>query len=270
MKGSSENKLLITAIISSCNEAHLLRECLNSISECAEIIVVDQQSTDNTKEIAEKHQTKYFLHERVKCIEEIRLQYSHKAKYSWLWFIDPDEVADPTLIISLKKYFHVFSNNGHGILAIPYRYYFNKYKLKGTVWGGDRYFERIVHKDRVNILSDVHSGFSVKKSYIKHRISLNQKGENIIHHYWMTDQKLFEAKHHRYLEAEGQRMYNQKKKYNMLRHLWMPIRSFLESYIYKKGYLDGLLGLNLSIFYARYIHQSWSSLKSYEKNINNL
>lgn len=269
MTGSSEKKLLITAIVSSCNEAHLLRECLNSISECAEIIVVDQQSTDNTKEVANLYRTKYFLHERVNCIEKIRFIYSKKATHSWLWFIDPDEVADPTLIKSLSEFFLEKLNSNIGSISIPYRYYFNRYKLKGTIWGGNRYFERIIHKDRADILSDVHSGFVVKDNFEKIKINLNKKGTNIIHHYWMNDQTLFKAKHTRYLIEEGQRMFNLRKKYNVFSHLWQPTRAFTLSYFFKKGYLDGLLGLNLSIFYAKYIYQSWSSLKHYEKNVYN-
>ena len=50
----------ITAVIIARNEEKMIGDALESVSFCDEVIVIDNGSTDKTKEIAEKHAAKVY------------------------------------------------------------------------------------------------------------------------------------------------------------------------------------------------------------------
>ena len=48
-----EAKVPVTVVILTKNESKRIEDCVNSVSWADEILVIDDESTDNTKEIAE-------------------------------------------------------------------------------------------------------------------------------------------------------------------------------------------------------------------------
>ena len=60
---SSHKKSTISAVVLTYNEENNLKDCLQSLKWCDEIIVVDSGSTDQTQKIAEDEGVKFILHE---------------------------------------------------------------------------------------------------------------------------------------------------------------------------------------------------------------
>lgn len=88
----------VSAVIITKNESASLERCLSSILWCDEIIIVDSQSTDNTREIAERFSPK------VKFYDQSFLGYGKqkqlavsKASFDWILSIDADEVISEEL-----------------------------------------------------------------------------------------------------------------------------------------------------------------------------
>lgn len=92
----------ISAIVIAKNEAKRIGKCLASISWVDEIIVVDNESTDATREIAKKHQATV-----VTCNERdfatLRNIGREKAHGQWLLYVDADEVVTEELAKEIKK-----------------------------------------------------------------------------------------------------------------------------------------------------------------------
>lgn len=109
---------LVSVIIPTRNSAQFLDTCLTSIKNQSykniEIIVVDNNSTDKTKEIAKKYTDKVFNkgHER----SAQRNYGAKKSKGDFLIFIDSDmELTSKVIEKCIKK----ISNNNVSALIIP-------------------------------------------------------------------------------------------------------------------------------------------------------
>lgn len=253
---------MISAVVVSCNEGHILDNCLKSISFCDEIIVVDLESTDNTKEIADKYATKYIYHKKVPIVEKIHAWIKDKAKYDWILITDPDEICSPTLSQEILNIIPSISNKV-GVIHVPIKYYFGKHLLHGTQWGGFQSRAYLVNKNRVYFSEEVHRGRHLKEGY--EGLEIKEKDGNFVHHFWMQNIKQLVSKHQRYLIEEGKSRYNNGYRCTFIKLLKTPFKEFYCSFIQKKGFKDRATGLFLSLFWAWYETKAQFELYKYSK-----
>jgi len=99
---------MISAVILAKNEEKNLPDCLESIRQLAnEIVVIDDNSTDKTIEIAKEFEAKVFTHSLSNDFAQQHNFGLGKAKGDWVLFIDADERVTPDLkkeiILTVKK-----------------------------------------------------------------------------------------------------------------------------------------------------------------------
>ena len=80
----------ISACIITFNEEKNIRDCLESITWCDEIIVVDSGSTDSTTDIAKAYAVRVYYHEWAGYKEQKKIAFS-LATSEWTLSIDADE-----------------------------------------------------------------------------------------------------------------------------------------------------------------------------------
>ena len=80
----------ISAIIIAKNEEKMIEECLESLSFCDEIVVIDNNSVDKTVEIAKKHKAEIYNTSSTD-FSELRNLGLNKAKSEWVFYVDADE-----------------------------------------------------------------------------------------------------------------------------------------------------------------------------------
>lgn len=85
-----------SAVIIAKNESEKLEDCLSSIAGAAEIIVVDDESTDNTTTIAAKYGAKV-LHRKLDGFATQKNFGIDKTTSDWVLIIDADERLTPEL-----------------------------------------------------------------------------------------------------------------------------------------------------------------------------
>jgi GT2 family glycosyltransferase len=104
----------ITAIVCTRNRAHYLRLCLESLltqtlsRERYEILVIDNASTDTTRELCEtyaKHGVRYSL-EPVIGLSRARNTGWQQAVAAYVGYLDDDGIADPSWLESALHAFH--------------------------------------------------------------------------------------------------------------------------------------------------------------------
>ena len=77
----------ISAIVIAKNEENRIADCLDSLSFCDEIVVIDNGSEDRTVEIAERMRAKVFRF-ATNDFSELRNFGLQKAKGEWILYID--------------------------------------------------------------------------------------------------------------------------------------------------------------------------------------
>lgn len=87
----------LSAVINTKNSSQTLKETLESIRFADEIVVVDMESQDNTRELARQYTDHVFTHKDVGYVEPARNFALSKAKGEWILVIDSDEVVSPGL-----------------------------------------------------------------------------------------------------------------------------------------------------------------------------
>ncbi len=251
----------ITAFVVAHNESHLLPACLKSVSFCNEIILIDLESSDNITEVASSFNVKLFPHPRVAVVEELYCDIAFYATNEWVLIIDPDEEITESLQNDIIKAID-FVHERTGTISVPWQFYFKEKQLKGATWGGISKKTLLVNTNRYLFTGEVHEKGKLKEGYSNFDIKFN--GKNYIRHYWMKSYRQLAEKHKRYILKEGERMFNNGTRYSNYKLLKNSANAFRYSYFIKKGYIDGLKGFNLSVFWMWYVFNCWRSLAKYK------
>lgn len=90
-------KLPITLIVITRNEAAMIARCLDSVPFVAEKMVVDCGSTDDTQAIAIAHGARVVVHPWLGFGPQRNLATTH-ASHDWILTLDADETLTPALI----------------------------------------------------------------------------------------------------------------------------------------------------------------------------
>lgn len=228
----------ISAIIIAGNEEENIRECLESVRWCDEIILIDSESKDKTVEIAKEYTEKVFI----KKWEGFAVQkrYSlEQAKNEWVISIDADERVSSELKTEIEKLLE--SETKYDGYKIPRENYFLNKAIKTCGWYPD-YQLRLFQKNKTKVTDrKVHEGFIVQGQV--------EKLQNVIIHY--THQKISEtiSKINYYSTLEAEEKFEKKivKPSQIVIH---PIAAFLNHFISRKGYKDGVHGLMISLIHA--------------------
>jgi len=104
----------LTALIIAKNEEKMLQACLETLSFCDKIIVLDNGSNDQTVKIAENYncQVISFIHE---SFAKLREKAQSLVETDWLFYVDADERVTPALA---KEILLHIEQNDHQVMTI--------------------------------------------------------------------------------------------------------------------------------------------------------
>ena len=133
----------ISGIVITKNAENLIADCLDSLSFCDEIIVIDNDSSDRTTEIAEKMGAKVFGYSS-NDFSEMRNIGMKKTAGKWLLYVDADERVTPLLREEILKLTSSPNDKNVGFRMRRKNFYFGNHE-----WPYIEKLERLFKKDKL-------------------------------------------------------------------------------------------------------------------------
>jgi glycosyltransferase involved in cell wall biosynthesis len=237
----------LSVVISAFNEEKRLKECLDSLQHLdqvlEEIIVIDNTSTDRTKEIARKFTEKVFTVPNNLMLNKNKNFGFSKARTEWILNLDADERVTPELAQEIIKILALTSDtNGYWI---PRKnIIFGKW-IQNAIWWPD-YQLRLFKREKGKFAEKhVHEYLSVEGETQNLTEPMKHLNYSSISQYIQKMDRI-------YTEDEVKNRISEGKKFNWTDAITLPIKDFLKTFFMQKGYRDGLHGLALSILQAFY------------------
>lgn len=237
------NALPLSALIITRNEEQKIASCLQSLSWADEILVIDAESTDRTREICLQRGQPWsekirFLTKPWSNFRDQRNFCLDQARHEWVLVVDADEICSP----ELKAKIQALLSQPQGPERAAYKvhrqeFFFGKRILYG-MWNPS-YQDRFFNKKGVRYINEVHE-------YPAFPQTPGDIHESLLHHSHLTIERYLE-KLNRYTTIEAQDRYNQGQRTNAFKLIFaFPAHAF-KSFFYYQAYRDGIHGLVISL-----------------------
>ncbi len=238
-----KSKPLISVVINVRNEAEALTKCLRSIKDLAdEIIVVDMNSTDDSKEIAQNAGATLYSYRSMKYVEPARNFALSKATGKWILLLDPDEFLNKTL---KKELISITKRNDVDYVKIPRKnIIFGKWIRHSNTWPD--YLIRFFKKGAVTWKKEIHS----QPNFKGNGITLLDSEKLAIQHNNYTSISQFITRAVRYSGIQADELFAADYKLKTSDFILKPVQEFNSRFFFAEGYKDGFHGLVFSILQA--------------------
>lgn len=243
----------LSVVINTKNSAATLGLTLKSIKDLAdEIVVVDMQSTDDTKVLAQKYTDKVFDHPDVGYVEPARNYAIQKATQAWVLIVDADEEVPEALKLLIKRITQ--GMNEADCYYLPRKNVIFKKWIAHTGWWPD-YVLRLFKRGAVSWANEIHS-IPITTGNVKELPA--QEEIAIVHHNYQNVSQ-YVSRLNRYTSIEAKDTPTSLQKNTLFRTFG---NQFFTRYFDQKGYQDQQHGLALSLLQSFY--EVITSLKVWE------
>lgn len=243
----------ISVTILAKNAQKTLFECLKSVESFDEVILIDNQSDDDTLKIAKQFSNvKIYQSEFLGfgALKNLAISY---ATNDWILSLDSDEVLEKELIEQIA---HTDFQSGQYYSFLRKNFYQGEW-IKGCGWHPD-WVKRIFNKKEICFdHALVHEGLKIPKHFKEQRLS------GAIRHYSFEDIAHLIDKMQRYSSLwASQHIHRSSSPFGAFaRGMWV----FLRNYFLKRGVLYGYKGFVISVCNA--LGAFFKYMKLYENSL---
>lgn len=225
----------ISAVVITKNEEKNIVDCIESLSFCDEIIVIDDNSTDETFLIAKKLKAKVFVRSLDGDFSNQRNFGLDKAEGDWVLFVDADE----RVTASLRE--EIITNTANQQITKYDGFYI---KRQDFMWGrqlkhgetGNIKLLRLARKNYGQWTGRVHEVWKVKG-----RVG---QLKNPIYHFPHQKIKQFLTDINTYSDLRAKELYDKGVKAYWWSVILYPKIKFFVNFFFRRGFLDGIAGLS--------------------------
>ncbi|AFP85505.1 glycosyl transferase [secondary endosymbiont of Heteropsylla cubana] len=250
------HKNLLSVIIITKNEAELLPACLLSVNWVDEIIVLDNGSTDQTRNIAIKAGARVFHTDEWIGFGVQRQLAQTYASSDYILMLDADERVTPSLREAIQN---VLKNpKSNTVYSCTRRNLFLDRFMRYGSWYPDRV---------VRLYEREHYGYNALPVHesltIGHADVVSLGGD--LEHLTCRDLITFQRKQLWYAEIWAKSSFKKTNKYGIIKIIIHTISSFLRSWLLRAGFLDGKHGWILAMINAQYTFNKYTTLWALNK-----
>ena len=240
----------LSAVILTKNEENNIRNCLESLNFCDEILVIDDNSTDKTAEIARKLGVKVFSHPLNNDFAQQRNYGLKKATNDWVLFIDADEEVPEALASEINNLKFTI-NNGYLGFYIRRKDFWQGKEINYGETGSIKLL-RLAKKDAGEWVRPVHEIWNIKTRF--------GTLQNPILHYPHPSLKEFITEINQYSTLHAKANYKEGKKSSLLKIIFWPKGKFIYNWIFRLGFLDGTAGFMIALMMSFHSFLAWGKL----------
>ena len=242
----------ISIVVLAKNNEQTIKKTLESLNKFDDVVVYDNGSSDNTKNIAKSFSNVNLIEGEFKGFGWTKNQAASFAKNDWILIIDSDEVVDSELFNELEN----IVLNQDTVYKLNFKAFYKDIQVKYCGWNNQK-IKRLYNKKVTAYNSnDVHEDIiadGLKIEFIK---------GNVEHYSYQTISQ-FIIKADRYSTLFAQNNVG-KKSSSPSKAFFNGMYSFLRTYILKQGFRDGYVGLIVA--YSHMVTNFYKYIKLYELN----
>ncbi len=238
----------LSVVILAKNEAGRIRECLESVAWADERLVIDDESADDTAEIAQALGARVL--QRAMDIEGRQRNWAHaQAAHDWILSLDADERVTPELAEEITVLITTGSS-GFDLYAIPRRNYIGARWIRHGGWYPSpqlKLFKKSV--------------FRWEETTVHPRAFSDRPAGTLrcdLLHYSYRNLSDFVQKLNRQTTLEAEKWIADGRRMTLGKALWRTIDRAWRSYVGKQGFRDGFLGLAAAVMAGLYQFLSYA------------
>lgn len=224
---------MLSGVILTKNEEDNIQDAIDSLEFVDEILIVDDLSTDSTLDIVKKNNnSKIKIYEKRKeSFAEQRNFAQQKTKHDYIFFLDADERVTK----ELQKEILLNIQNSDTVKAW-------KFKRQDRLWGqklnyGETAGVRLTRLGKRNAgkwVGSVHEEWIIDGEV--------KELENPILHFPHQSIAEFISEINLYTDLRAEELFQSGKRVNIIEIFIYPLGKFVDGYIFKRGYKDGIPG----------------------------
>jgi glycosyltransferase involved in cell wall biosynthesis len=232
----------ISGLINTWNEAETIRYAVESLKPwCDEVLIVDQQSSDDTQRIARACGAKVIEVESTGYVEIIREMSVEMTEHDWVMVLDSDEVVHPNLGRRLRE---IADTEEANVVRIPRRNIILGREMEHGQWWPNAK-RRFFHKDWIDIRVEMHGGFHAAKGATE--IMLPMDRECCLWHYSYHNIADVVWKSQRYTTVQAWQRSRSGRTPGPRRWFRVAARQAWKEFVKGRAWRDGAPGIAVSV-----------------------
>ena len=245
----------ISGVVICFNEERNIARCLESLSFCDEIVVVDSNSTDATREIASQYTDRLIVQEFLGFQKQKQLAVEH-ARHDWIVSLDADEVISPELATQIKRAIARDDGRVSGYRLDRMTHYlgiwhdagewYPDWKLRVFRRSRGRWTGRAVHE-----YLEVDGPVEALAGRLEH-----WNYRDLSDHLQTID---------RFSAAAAEAMHAEGARFRVRDLLFRPLGRFVRGYFLRRGFRKGLPGLIVSLATSFHVFMKYAKLWELER-----
>ena len=236
----------ISATIITLNEEANIGEACESVRWADEIVVVDSGSTDQTRAIAEAAGARVIIREWPGFAAQKQFA-AEQTDNDWIFSLDADERVSEELKSAIARLREAPEENLADGYRIARRSFYQGRWIKGGGWYPDWQL-RLYRKSRGRWPTrQIHESVKMDPDARVERLTgdiLHYSVRDSAHHHRMIGE--------RYAPLAANQMFEEGKRTSVLRIATAAPSAFLQTFVLKGGFRDGLAGLSIASFAAHH------------------
>lgn len=252
----SPPKLPISLVVITKDEEANIARCLRSVPFADDIVVLDSGSTDQTLAIAQSLGARTFT-EPWPGYRAQKIRAAQLARHDWIFSLDADEAMAPQTAENVYKFFKFMMEQGELELCDAFEFARLSFHLGRWIrhggWYPDRQI-RLYHRGRAQwVAGQVHERVQADRERVR-RI------EGDLWHFPFGSLAGQVETNNEYSTLAALDLAARGQYFSVGKLIFKPIGKFLETYLIKQGFRDGLPGFIIAVGAAYSMFMKWAKL----------